>query len=132
MPMHTDETLASRFINESNDCTVIAISQAFNIKYDAAHNLCKAFCRKDGQGFHVDESLLGRMKHRLVILPQYMGHQVRFVLKHTDKDSTYIVLVPEHMFCVKNNEAQDGLDNSCKTVRWIFKVIDTQGRQNDR
>ena len=114
---------SEQFLAERNDCTVVAISQAFNIPYENAHNLCKAFGRENGNGFHVDAKLLGMMKNRLMILPQYTGHQVRFTLKHTSADATYIVLVPGHMFCVKNNQCQDGLDNSHKTIRRIFKVI---------
>lgn len=121
-----DQTLTERFLSENNDCTVIAISQAFNIHYNAAHELCRVFGRTHGNGFHVDAKLLGMMKDKLVILPQYTGHQVRFVLRHTDKLSTYIVLVPGHMFCVKNNQSQDGMDNSHKTIRRIFKVIEAK------
>jgi len=108
---------------ETNDCTVRAISQAFNITYEASHALCKAYGRVDRAGFHVDAKLLGAMRDRLFILDQYTGKVVSSVLKLIDPLGTYICLVDGHMFCIRNQKSLDGFDNSRKRIRRIFKGV---------
>lgn len=110
---------------ERNDCTVVALAQAFNLSYDDAHKLCEAYGRVPGQGFHISAKLLGHLKDKLMILPQWTEHTVSNAMKFLQSNGTYICLVSGHMFCIKNGKALDGLDNRRKKVIRMFKVVET-------
>jgi len=108
-------------LNESNDCTVVALSQAFDIPYENVHELCKKFGRKDGQGFHIQAKLLGHLKDKLTIRPTWFGFSLRVFLKVMNDNKvehTFIILVKGHMLCVKNGKRMDGgTDNNVRIER---------------
>lgn len=111
-------------LRERNDCTVIAMSQAFNLTYCKAHEWLKTYGRQDGHGFHISEKLLGHLRGRLMIMPQFNGKTVAYALKHVDPLATYVVLVRGHCFCVRKCRSLDGMDNARKAIIRLFKVIE--------
>ena len=51
-----------RIETEKNDCSVIALSYAFNIDYSYAHSYCKEHGRKDGHGYTLSKILKSKKR----------------------------------------------------------------------
>lgn len=90
---------------ETNDCTVRAVSHAFNIPYKDAHEICAKYGREFGQGFQFQAKLATdlRLKPRM----EYFGLTVNKLLK-VIQNGTFMCLVKGHVFCIKDKVRMDG------------------------
>ncbi len=94
-----------RHPHEKMDCTVRAISAAFDIPYKDAHRHCKDFYnRKDGRGFPFVRTF---GKHTRMLFWKTVTYFPRpkmtlgtFVKKNPT--GTFMVLVPKHILTVKD------------------------------
>lgn len=99
---------------ESQDCTVCALSFVFNISYENAHSLCRAYGRQNGQGFHIQSALLNHLKNYLTLLPNLIGESWKNV--KFDSEKTYLILVKGHIYGIKNGQTSDNLKSRPRQV----------------
>lgn len=117
---------------EDNDCAVRAIASATNCEYDIAHNfVAKKFNRKFGKGTYnfsrvmtsiaFSNKRVNRKKLKIVIPfeVEVGGHKLTvgsFIKQY--KKGTYILLVRNHVFTVKDSVVLGGNpDDAIKTKR---------------
>lgn len=110
---------------ETNDCTVVAISQAYDISYINAHKLCEAFGREFRRGFYFNAKLAAKLKMQLILPtgePKEKPINVSTVL-NTYYSGIFICLIPEHVLCIKDGKRLDGgTDGKAKVIRlWRVK-----------
>lgn len=95
-----------RLPSEKNDCTVIALSYAFNIDYLVAHKLCKDAGRIDKHGFHLRDVLnVSKNKKSRTFLGRRVGYHGRPKMtvgrfKDNHKAGIYILRVGGHIFAM--------------------------------
>lgn len=106
---------------ERNDCTVRAIAGAFDLSYEDAHEICKKYGRKDGQGFHIQAKLMSHLSklYKIEVLDWAFDKRVRDVAFY---QSTCLVIVPGHIFCVKNGKNLDLINSSESKIIRLYKV----------
>lgn len=101
-----------RITTEKLDCTVIALSYAFNIDYSVAHSICKRNGRKDGCRFSlkdvfdlkINESKVYKFKENDKRTVTFHGRPKMTVGKFRDlyKEGIFIVRVGGHIFTIIN------------------------------
>ena len=113
-----------RYPTERNDCAVIALQHALNLKYEYSHKVLTSIGRKNRQG--VDNYCWYRFldKHENFVKMNHT-HKVKAYCKYTGErklmvknmtvgkmistypNKTFIVSVRGHTFCVKNGTVID-------------------------
>lgn len=113
-------------ISETNDCTVRAISNAFNIPYAEAHAVAEKAGRKKGKGFRIEKILLeefkGKKKTKWVQLPIPISLD-KFIGLTSQR--TQIVLIRKHVFVAKKRIIHDHMEpkkSSLVSGYWIIGV----------
>lgn len=93
----------NRKSGETRDCTVRAISNAFDIPYDIAHKFMKKNGREDKRGIPF-RSVIGRKPRvlfgRRIAYHKTKGTLTTFIKKHPL--GTYILTVTHHVFVLKD------------------------------
>jgi hypothetical protein len=97
-----------------NDCTVRAVANAWGMPYDEAAQVCKKHGRKrinsGMKGTAVMEMLTNLGARRMPL----HGSKVWITLNVLDSTRTYLVLIPGHIFTVRNGVVLDCGD----IIRW--------------
>ena len=98
--------------NETNDCTVIALSYAFQIDYRKAYDIMAAAGRKPNKGISFLKLFGGMLPHKgNKIRCTYLGRKVTIhprpgmtieTFRKTNHKGTYILKVPGHVFVIKD------------------------------
>jgi len=119
-------TPVDRYSHEHNDCSVKALSNAFNVSYAAAHSVLKEFGRKDRHGVAFSAFMMTRNNSEL--FGQKFEEFVRpgmtigtFVNKFNK--GSYIIRYTGHVFAVVNGVILDSFKvNSNKRILNYWKI----------
>lgn len=118
-------TPADRYSHETNDCSVKALSNSFDVSYVAAHSVLKKFGRKDRHGVAFSAFMtqnnneLFRQKFEEFARP---GMTIKTFVNKFNK-GTYIVRYTGHVFAVVNGVVLDSFEvNANKRVANYWKI----------
>lgn len=101
-------------LNETNDCSVLALSIAYDAKYTTVHRLLKQMdVREDRQGVHLSKLSVNMHSISQTLnghaFPM-MGYEESISLSEfaeTYKEGRYLVVVDGHIVCVKDGVVYD-------------------------
>ena len=125
------------FCKETNDCTVRATAEAFQVDYATAHAACKQAGRKDRKGLAYSPAVeKGKFAHlgKTVENPIFAHKRLSTILGWLNPRVNYIVRVKQHVFAVRGGKIQDTFVNQPgKIIRTVWEVqphADRPGRCN--
>lgn len=138
-----------QFIGERNDCSVVAISLAFNISYSEAHDFCRRRGRQWGQGMDVynslEDTVLGKTLKKTQ-LPYYnhecrqthvaYGHGYKYInisylprltvkqfLKE-NKVGSFLIGIQGHIFTIKDGICYDYKNPQWCEIKYIIEIYE--------
>lgn len=130
MPGVLTEQYNKGFKHETNDCTVLALSNALDIPYETAHSYIKTHGkRKEGKGI----SFYGFMMCHKAKLQEDFNisfwdndekkfNTVNRLIRFGNRQATYLVLVNGHLTCVKEGRIVDRFAKNWR-IRKVWEVI---------
>ena len=105
---------------ETNDCTVMALMECMQIKYDKAHAMLKPYRReRKGIPFRLVLDMHFKDKFEEVKLPRKMTLGT-FVKEHTRRSERYIVIVNGHALCVAEGKIYDHTIKVGRKVKSVY------------
>lgn len=126
---------SGRYVNERLDCTVIALSYAFELDYSYAHRLCKEKGRKDGHTFSLDKVLGSKKDYEYFVFKPREGRYVKYfgrprmrvdTFRKTHPKGTYIIRISGHAFTIIDGVIYNNNRDKCivKSYWCIKKEIE--------
>lgn len=114
------------FTHEKNDCTVRAVSIAYQISYEEAHAKLKAFGRKDGHGCHYFAKFMNKnMPTTLAITRGWKEKSLGTINKFCKENpkGRFILRIRGHALAVVDGIVHDSwLPGSCSRILDYWKV----------
>lgn len=114
--------------NETNDCTVIALSIVARMTYKAAHMICNAFERKNNKRFPSILLMAALAREGFTITPiknlkQKNGsHYTPKTIGNKLKRGYYLCLCSGHVFAVVNADVEDWTNNRNHRIKTAYKI----------
>lgn len=110
---------------DSNDCTVVALSNMCDIPYDDAFSILSRNGRKPGKGFHFYFFLI---KHNYKILgKQLIKLPVEFKTLNQflelNLEGNFLIFVRQHVLVIKNNQIHDTFFKNYR-IKHVFLIKD--------
>lgn len=115
--------------NETNDCTVIAMSIVCRTTYKDAHNTLKQLGRKNGNGARVSSVVVAMRDAGFKVIPvtklkQKSGSQYTAkTIGNKFKRGYYLCFSHDHAFAVVNGDVEDWTNNRKHHVKTAFKIV---------
>ena len=117
-----------RIPTESKDCSVIALSYAFNIDYSNAHDICKKAGRKNNRpfslfkvfGFH--KMTNGRIINGKTVIYNFRPKMTVGRFRNTYNKGTYIIRVAGHIFTIIDGVIFNNL-NDRRIVSFYYEIV---------
>lgn len=114
-----------KFSHETNDCTVRALSNAFDIPYEKAHGFLKKKGRKDKRGFHFytifKSTKCSLFKHRVSFHDKPHKSLATFVKQHPE--GTFIIGLNKHVTVLREGVIIDSfLPKAGRHVQYYYRI----------